>query len=79
MMYFGISLLSRGPTLTFQPDASSISPLIRDALPGIMTVLCLTLFSRPEALRASATLSAVSFRPATPLSTALPSVSTTTT
>ena len=39
MMYFGISLLSRGPTCTFQPLASSISPLIRDALPGMMMVL----------------------------------------
>jgi hypothetical protein len=34
MMYFGISLLSRGPTLTFQPLAFSISPLIRETRSG---------------------------------------------
>ena len=77
IMYLGISLLSRGPTRTFQPDSSSISPLMRDALPGLMILLCLTLLSMPDALIASATRSAVSLRPATPLSIAEPSVSTT--
>ena len=77
MRYLGISLLSRGPTWTFQPLSSSISPLIREALPGLMIFLCLTLPSMPDALIASATLSAVSLRPATPLSIAEPSVSTT--
>jgi len=37
MRYLGISLLSLGPTITFQPLSSSISPLILDALPGIMS------------------------------------------
>lgn len=76
-MYLGISLLSRGPTWTFQPLSSSISPLIREALPGIIILRCLTLFSMPDSLIASATLSAVSLRPATPASIAEPSVSTT--
>jgi hypothetical protein len=32
MRYLGISLLSRGPTWTFQPLSSSMSPLMREAL-----------------------------------------------
>jgi hypothetical protein len=74
MRYLGISLLSRGPTWTFQPLSSSISPLMREALPGMIIFRCLTFCSMPEALIASATRSAVILRPATPLSIAEPSV-----
>ena len=77
MRYLGISDESLGPTWTFQPLSSSISPLMREALPGMMSFRCLTLLSMPEDLIASATRSAVSLRPATPLSMAEPSVSTT--
>ena len=76
-MNFGIPEESIGPTITFHPEASSISPLRRAAFPGIMSFLCLTLSSIPDFFKASATLSAVSFLPATALSTAIPSVSTT--
>ena len=76
MRYLAISLLSRGPTRTFHPLSSSISPLMREALPGMMILRCVALLSMPVALIASVTFSAVSLRPATPLSIALPSAST---
>ncbi len=64
--YLGISEESRGPTWTFQPLSSSISRWIRDALPGMIICLCLTLPSMPDALIAICNFFAVSFRPATP-------------
>ena len=71
-----MSAASRGPTITFQWVASSITPESGAAYPGMINVRCETVDSSSYYLTASAMTVSESLPAATAVRTDCPSVST---